>query len=131
MVRELTDYLRNAFFASYERHFGHADKKGDIEIVSIRTSANGITRKPVIKRLPGSAGSVYDAVISRRDAWFDGVCMSVPVYEREKLPIDKVLLGPAIVEEDGSTTVISPGWSATRDETGNLRLKQTHKIRGE
>jgi N-methylhydantoinase A len=44
------------------------------------------------------------------------------VYERERLPVDATFEGPAIVEEDGATTVLPPGWRGHRDASGNLRL---------
>ena len=44
------------------------------------------------------------------------------VYEREQLPVDAPFEGPAIVEEEGATTVVPPGWRGHRDARGNLRL---------
>ena len=52
----------------------------------------------------------------------DGEPSEAIVYERERLPVDAVCEGPAIVEEDGATTVVPPGWCGRRDAKGNLRL---------
>jgi N-methylhydantoinase A len=49
----------------------------------------------------------------------------VPVYERERLPVDATFLGPTIIEEAGSTTVVLSGWCGHRDEMGNLVLDAT------
>ena len=125
------DALRKIFLDTYEHHFGHADKRGDIEIVNIRTSAVGVTRKPVIKKIVPTANSLINALIGRRDAWFNGKCVDVPIYERDRLPIDHPFDGAAIIEEDGSTTVISPGWSVRRDDMGNLRLTATGQFQEE
>ena len=119
--------LRNAFLSTYRHHYGHADPDGDVEVVNIRTSVIGVTRKPPVPRLAPSAGTVEGAVTARRDAWFDETRVSVAVYERELLPVEVPFEGPAIVEEDGATTVITPGWTARKDRSGNLRLGSTNR----
>ncbi|MCY4468696.1 MAG: hypothetical protein OXC08_08225, partial [Thiotrichales bacterium] len=86
-----------------------------------------VTRKPSVRRLGVRGGTVQGAVIARRDAWFDEVRVNVAVYERERLPVDVSFEGPAIVEEDGATTVITPGWIARRDRSCNLRLSSTNR----
>jgi N-methylhydantoinase A len=114
--------LRRTFLETYEKHFGHAGSDGEIEIVNVRTRIIGVTRKPEIKHLRRGKGALADALKQHRRAWFDGAWTKVPVYEREQLPVETAFQGPAIVEEDGSTTVISPGWHGRRDRQGNLRL---------
>ena len=117
--------LRDAFLGTYRRHYGHADPDGDVEVVNVRTSVIGLTRKPSVPRLDPGPGTVEGAVIARREAWFDDARVNVAVYERERLPVDVSFEGPAIVEEDGATTVITPGWIARADRSGNLRLVST------
>ena len=90
-------------------------------------ASSAVTRKPSIRSLGSREGTVEGAVISRRDAWFDEARVNVAVHERERLPVDVSLEGPAIVEEDGATTVITPGWIARRDRSGNLRLSSTNR----
>lgn len=119
--------LRGAFLSTYRHHYGHADPDGDVEVVNVRTSVIGVTRKPSVQRLAPREGTVEDAVIARRDAWFDEAPVNVAVYEREHLPVDVSFEGPAIVEEDGATTVITPGWIARKDRSGNLRLSSTSR----
>ena len=119
--------LRSAFLSTYRHHYGHADPDGDVEVVNIRTSVIGVTRKPSVRRLGPREGTVEGAVIARRDAWFDEARVNVAVYEREHLPVDVSFEGPAIVEEDGATTVITPGWNARKDRSGNLRLSSTSR----
>ena len=43
-------------------------------------------------------------------------------YTGEDLAEITVHGGPAIIKEDGSTTVITPGWTGRADPAGNLRL---------
>ena len=68
------------------------------------------------------ARSLEDAVSLYQGDLLEGCYEDWCIYERERLPIDVIFEGPAIIEEDGSTTVVLPGWRARRDATGNLRL---------
>jgi N-methylhydantoinase A len=45
------------------------------------------------------------------------------IYQREEIPTGQQIEGPAIVEEWTSTTVVPPGFQASVDSMGNLRLR--------
>jgi len=111
--------------AFHERHlamYGHADPTATIELVNARLSAYGVVAKPAAARHRGAAAPLEAALIERRPVRFDGTAHDCPVWERERLPGDAELRGPAIVEEFGATTVVPPGWGGTVDAHGNLRL---------
>ena len=114
--------LRRLFLDAYARHYGRADERGEIEIVNLRTTAIGVTDHPAFPQLREAARRLEDAAIARRSMISGGRSDTAVVYERERLPIDALFSGPAIIEEDGSTTVLPPGWRGRRDERGNLRL---------
>ena len=120
-VRDLAE-IRKCFLDAYARHYGRADPAGEIEIVNLRTTSIGVTAKPAFPPVRGAQRELADAVIARRALVVDGSTVTAVVYERERLPVDIAFEGPAIVEEDGSTTVVLPGWRVRRDATGNLRL---------
>ena len=46
-----------------------------------------------------------------------------PVYQREKLPLDAIIEGPAILEQLDATTVVEPGDRAASDADGNLIIE--------
>jgi N-methylhydantoinase A len=54
---------------------------------------------------------------------FDGRFVSTPIYLRDLLPVDAAIDGPALIEEDGTTTVVPPGFRASADAHGNLILE--------
>lgn len=114
--------LRRIFLEAYARHYGRADPEGEIEIVNLRTTSIGVTGKPVFPPVRGAAQRIANAATARRTLVVDGAAVEAAVYERDRLPVEVAFDGPAIVEEDGSTTVVLPGWRARRDGTGNLRL---------
>lgn len=114
--------LRNVFLDAYARHFGRADRAAEIEIVNLRTTAIGKTAHPAFPAAREAAGRLDDAVIAQRTMVSAGNPALARVFERERLPVAAVFHGPAIVEEDGATTVVPPGWRGQRDASGNLRL---------
>jgi len=120
-VREPAD-IRRIFLEAYARHYGRADEKAPIEIVNVRTAAIGLTEHPAFPAAHAGARDLADAAIGARTVIFAGRDYTATVYERTRLPIDAAFDGPVIVEEDGATTVVPPGWRGHRDERGNLRL---------
>ena len=48
--------------------------------------------------------------------------IEVTIFERSLLPPESTILGPAIVEQSDTTTVIHPDWQANVAKTGELVL---------
>jgi N-methylhydantoinase A len=117
--------LEAAFHARHRAMYGHADPTAVIELVNARLSAYGVVARPATERHAATATSLAAALIERRPVGFDGAAHDCPVWERERLPADAELPGPAIVEEFGATTVVPPGWRGTIDEYGNLRFERS------
>jgi N-methylhydantoinase A len=44
------------------------------------------------------------------------------VYDRDALAVGQLVRGPAIVEEWTSTVIVSRGWAAITNSSGNLIL---------
>jgi N-methylhydantoinase A len=68
----------------------------------------------------GRAGTLDGALVETRPVWFDGGFRDTPIYAREKLALDAVIEGPAILEQLDATTVVEPGDRAASDADGNL-----------
>jgi N-methylhydantoinase A len=47
------------------------------------------------------------------------------VLDRAAMPPGFRLAGPAIVEQDDTTTLVEPGWSGIVDDAGNLVLARS------
>ncbi|MEK7817750.1 MAG: hypothetical protein AAB281_05800, partial [Actinomycetota bacterium] len=63
-----------------------------------------------------------DGPSATRLAYFKGKWLEAAVWRREELGAARPE-GPAIIEEDEATTVVTPGWGAYLDSAGNLWLK--------
>ncbi len=113
-----TDFgpLRRAFDARHEESFGYAVSENDAEIVNVRLVSTGEVDKPALNFAPRRRDGPK---LSRRRVWF-GRWTDTAIYDRSDLPPGFEFSGPAIVEEEGGTSVIPPGWSVTVDDGGAL-----------
>jgi N-methylhydantoinase A len=118
------DDLRTAFAAHHARTFGHADAENDVEIVNIRLVSLGLIDKPALSFATERDG---DVLIERRPVWFDGDWRDCPVYDRVAMASGFELVGPAIIEEAGGTSVVPPNWTVSVHDSGALdcRLPRT------
>ena len=95
-------------------------------LVNLNTSVIGVRPAVDLSRLIDPAGRVDSlgaALNETRPVWFDGGWRDTPVYAREKLPLDAVLEGPAILEQMDCTTVLEPGDRARSDADGNIVIE--------
>jgi N-methylhydantoinase A len=110
----------------HRRHlgaYGHANPEAVIELVNARLTAYGVVPKPTAAPHRSGTRVLAEALVERRPVWFDGAARDCAVWERDRLPVETRLEGPAIVEEFGATTVVPPGWRGTVDGHGNLRFE--------
>jgi N-methylhydantoinase A len=68
------------------------------------------------------ASSLHSAQSDERRVWFSDGWRTTPVYARDRLPLDSVFQGPAILEQLDCTTVVEPGDRVRQDMLGNLLI---------
>ena len=56
--------------------------------------------------------------LEQRKILLDAGWVDVPVFAREALMPGQIVAGPALIEEDGTTSVIGPGQKAALDDAG-------------
>lgn len=113
------------FHGSHERHYGFQKPGEPVELVNIRVSLLAAAKGT--RDLPALPESSTDAPHASeiRPAYFGEKWIDTPLYLRETLRAGQTFAGPAIVQESGSTTVVSPGDVVTVDDYGNLVLDIT------
>lgn len=92
-------------------------------LVNLNTSVTGVRPQIDLSRLidpAGRAGTLDEARREVRPVWYHGTWHDTPVYAREKLPLDAMIEGPAILEQMDATTVLEPGDRARSDADGNI-----------
>lgn len=111
---------RARFLETYERIYGYAEPRGELEIVDYRVTAPAPAPPFELPR-HGRGDAAGDAARGSRDCYFPEVgFVESPVWDRYRLDAGARIPGPAIVQERESTTVIPPGAAAVVDEWQNL-----------
>jgi len=107
------------FHREHQRVYGYANPDHAVEIVTIRVRARVAVKKPKLVARRPSARAVKQPAVRR--IYSAGAWRETPVYARSSLPAAE-LHGPALVVDYGSTTLIPPGWTLSRDKLGNLKV---------
>jgi N-methylhydantoinase A/oxoprolinase/acetone carboxylase beta subunit len=113
--------LYRDFLALHDRIYGHATEQ-PAAIVNLRT----MHRAGGSDRLDEGAYRPIDAAPFKPPRAIRVAGTSVPVQaailHRAAMPIGLRFDGPAIVEQDDTTTLVEPGWRGTVLDNGNLLL---------
>jgi len=116
--------VRADFHDIHEREYSRRFEDSDIEIPNIRVRGIGLTPALRMPEIEQSGDSPDAALRHEGAAWFrvGGGLQEVPTryYERAALKAGNRLVGPAIVTQYDSTTVIPPGLAAHVDRFGNI-----------
>jgi N-methylhydantoinase A len=108
--------------------YGYARRQQPVEFVNFRAVHTYPLPRPLVRPAAPASGAALEARIGQRRAHFaSGGLVDTPVYERLRLPIGALLPGPAIIEQDDSTTVVPPGYTALVDEAGSLRIRKASR----
>ncbi|BBK36510.1 5-oxoprolinase [Allostella sp. ATCC 35155] len=119
--------LARAFEDVYVARYG-GTTTAPIEVVSYRVAAWGLSDKPELPAIEGAGRSLDAARIGTRDIVFGGTAQATPILDRDRLPVGEGVTGPVIIEEEGSSTVVPPGWSAALDRIGCIVLRRSEGV---
>lgn len=110
------------FHQEHEREFAFRQDDQPVEIYQLALSAVGKTPKPTFlpaRNLATDPGepATHRQVFFGQDGWIE-----TPVYDRGSLPAGATFMGPAIIDQLDSTTVVPPRTRAVIDEWLNIRI---------
>jgi N-methylhydantoinase A len=117
--------VRAAFERAYLSAFSRLLPGLPVKIVSLRTAAIG--RRPhfdLAALSPTPDASLEAARRGSRPVWFAGAWHETTIWSRLALPVDAVIEGPAVLEQDDATTLIDPGLVARVDRLGNIIVER-------
>lgn len=117
--------LVNDFHAMHERIYTIKNPGESVEFTSwtvraiganprARAHADNIREPATIKAEPKGTRPIYLPA--------DGAMIGVPVYDADDLGAGARIEGPAIAEEELTTIVLLPSWTANTDERGNFLM---------
>ncbi|WP_353204368.1 hydantoinase/oxoprolinase family protein [Sphingomonas sp.] len=92
------------------------------EIVNLRAVALGRALDLPAAKLPQGDGDPSAAKLRDHTLWMDGAEQAAAIYDRSKLRAGDRIIGPAIVVEMDSTTLIETRHIATVDAVGNILI---------
>jgi N-methylhydantoinase A len=115
--------LSEAFVQEHRRIYGHGEP-GPTRIVNLGAVASVSP--------PWSFDKVsYETVTATRGGTFREAIFNLEagpvkakVVERHSLAVGDVVVGPAILEQSDTTTLVSPGWTATVITGGNIMMER-------
>ena len=114
--------VAEVFHVEHERIYGFRDADTEIELGTARLAMVGETAKLSQQTIAASSGKLTPK--RERRLFRKGVWLTAAVYERARLGAGDTIKGPAIIEQDDTTTIVLPGWSARTDAANNLHLER-------
>jgi N-methylhydantoinase A len=115
--------INEAFHALHEHYYTFRLDTA-IEIVNYHVTVIGLVSKAQIGTVSGQGTSLSRARKGTRQVIFDDHgALTTPIYERDLLPLNKVIEGPAVIEEPDSSTVVFPDQQVQRDKYGFLHIE--------
>lgn len=115
---EVHEALSDALRVDHLRLFGHApNDRVPVEIVSLRVAAIGeVTRMSFGNAQPGHPPEP----IGTRPMYVAGEWYETEIYERDSLHVGNQVVGPAVIEQFDTTSILPPAWIATVHPSGSL-----------
>jgi len=121
-------WLDNAVRRFHRRHhevYGYESPDHPVEIVAARLAASARPfETPLPSRPAVSSNPPAPRPRATRPVYFEetGGFAETPIYWRDHLAPGAALVGPAVVEQYDTTTLLHPGWHLAVDGDGNMVL---------
>jgi N-methylhydantoinase A len=114
--------IRKAFDDLYEHRYAHHSPEEPVEMVNMRL---GVVGKRAKLRFPRLGRAKREAIALHRDVYFSDAKKPVrcPVYRRDELKAGARVVGPALVQEHGTTTVLFKKDTLTVAPSGELIIE--------
>jgi N-methylhydantoinase A len=117
--------IRSDFYAAHDRVYGHS-AEGPVQFVNLRAVHQAPAAADAMLPSAGYVAAEGDARKGARRILTEksGGFVEAQVYERSRIKPGTTFYGPAIVEQEDTTTVVEPGWRAEVDAGGNLVMTE-------
>ena len=125
-------YLQELFEAEHEKLFTYR-LSSDVELVNLRVIAEEMKTNLPIKQLDNATSVTppESSVCSKTNLVFQGKEFpDSPIWDRLSLKNGHAVLGPCVISEMDSNTVILPGFRAEVDAVGNILIYQEGDKKG-
>ncbi len=117
------DDIAKRFGAAHEQLYGFRLDQ-PVEIVNLRCVGTGEVAKVQFPKFDLGGPDPSPAVIEQSQVYFDGGFVNTTIYERSKLTAGNQIMGPAVITQKDSTTVIHPGHVGDVDGYLNILISR-------
>ncbi len=108
------------FHVYHERTYSFRLPDSPVEMVNFHGVGIVKVKRPAIREVEEGNLSVDDAIKEQRNVFIHGDFVEMPVFDRSKIPVEKRVEGPAIIEDPTSTVLVLEGQELLRDRYGNI-----------
>ena len=113
--------LESRFGAAHERLYGFRLDQ-PVELVNLRAVGSGQVEKVQLPRFDLEGPDASAAIFEQHRVHFDGGFLNANIYDRKLLRAGHRMVGPAVVTQADSTTVIHPGHVGVVDSYLNILI---------
>jgi 5-oxoprolinase (ATP-hydrolysing) len=118
-LEEVTEHFEQA----HQQRFGFISPDKPLVVESIQVEVIGPGGHPGTASL-SSRETGEPRPLRLHGAVFGGVRQEVPFYDRDRLPTERWIEGPAVIVEATGTIVVEPGWRAVLGTDDNIVLER-------
>jgi N-methylhydantoinase A len=117
ILDESIDLVKMAFHDAHQKIYKHHDKSAAVELVNIRATIIGML--PKIEMKEWSKVKEKQPTASRvGEMYYKGKKYRTNIYRRMNLKCGHIIAGPAVLEQEDTTTVLPFGFTAKVDKFG-------------
>lgn len=116
--------VRAAFERRYSEVYGRLLDGIPIRVLNIHVALIGRRPKLDLAALAPAGGSIAAAKQGVRPVYVNGAWHDAVIYARHELPVDALIHGPAILEQQDTTIFVEPDLQARVDRLGNIIIER-------
>ncbi len=109
------------FHGKHDRLYGFRRDDTPVELVRIQVSVIGRIARPPLQERNGTHHAGVETK-GARQLYLSGEFRECPIYDRGQFPAGAALVGPAVVEEPGSTTFVPPDFELVVPGDGTMQI---------
>lgn len=125
LTGEDSTFLREQFEEAHRQRYNFDLPDSPLEIATLRVIGRGTIKGVTLTESENGADEDASGAVMRTEkVFFGGEWAETPIYDRGGLRGGNVVSGPAIVQQDDTTTVIEPGYRGSVDRFGNIMIEE-------
>ena len=115
--------IQSSFEQTHQQRFGFISPEKPLVVEAIQVEVIGAAEQPaLVSESPVGQGELK--ALSVQPTVMNGATVDTAFYDRDTLPVDRPVQGPAVVIERTGTIVVEPGWQAILTRENNILLER-------